>query len=315
VSYTLLFEAQCAACSRAAQAVAGLGIRDLVVRGLSDPPIVAQLAQAGLEQPTRPALLIQEGTEVRLVTGWAMRWTLVRLLGWRRAGRILGLISTEGFAHAARMGTVSRRGFLGGGVATAAGALGSMLFPGSALAAATPPPTRSLVPARPADLQAALSSTDVQTAISTWGSAEAAGAVHDATNPVIVFTFTGRPDVFLFVDNTPGVAASKRVAVALAANADGSMSYVGPDGTPYATLVKQAGGVVVVEAPTSKTPPKVVCFYHCLKRHIGSLSQACVNACGFCAASSGPSRIAPCLQCFLCAGHLGPTCAIECFKK
>src|SRR2546423_13641871 len=112
VAYILLFEAQCAACSRAAQAVAGLGIKDLAVRGLSDPSIVAQLGQAGLEQPTRPALLIQEGTEARLVTGWAMRWTLVRLLGWRRAGRILGLISTEGFAHASRMGTVSRRGFL-----------------------------------------------------------------------------------------------------------------------------------------------------------------------------------------------------------
>jgi hypothetical protein len=190
-----------------------------------------------------------------------------------------------------------------------------MLVPRSAFAAATPPPTRSLVPAHPADLQAALSSTDVQTAISTWGSAEAAGAVHDATNPVLVFTFTGRPDVLLFVDNTPGVAASKRVAVALAVNADGSMSYVGPDGTPYATLVQQAGGVVVIAAPASKPSPKVVCFYHCLKRRVGALSQACVNACVFCAHSSGPSRIAPCLQCFLCAGHLGPTCAIECFKK
>lgn len=63
VSYTLLFEAECAACSSPAQAVAGLGIGDLTVRGLSDPLIVEQLRQAGLEQPTRPALLIQEGTE------------------------------------------------------------------------------------------------------------------------------------------------------------------------------------------------------------------------------------------------------------
>src|SRR5215472_17452763 len=155
MTHVLMFDSDCAACSRAARAVAGMGITGLEVRSLSDPTVHTLLREAGLERPDRPSLLSGEGPAACLATGWGMRRRLARLLGWRRAALVVRLATVEARAHASRARSVSRRRVLGAGLAVAAGAVTSALVPEVASAAA-PGTSSGLVPASEAETQRAL---------------------------------------------------------------------------------------------------------------------------------------------------------------
>jgi hypothetical protein len=313
MAHVLMFDSSCTACSRAAQEVARMGIVDLEVRGLSDPAMVAQLREAGLEQPDGPALLSGEGAQARLATGWAMRKELARLLGWRRATRIVRLVSIEGRARAARPGSVSRRRVLGTGLAAAAGALGSALLPDGALAN-TSQPASGLAAVRPAEASAALASSAVRTAVNTWGPAQAAGVATDPTDPVLIFTFANAPDVSLLVDNSAGATAGRMAVAVRQDTANGTLSFFGTDGAPFGTLTVKAGSVIVTEAPAIPTgiPTwRIRCFIACLGAHV---SAQCALTCHTCVTTWNPwSRAISCAHCLICAGPEAVRCAKHCF--
>src|SRR5438105_15948335 len=65
MEHILLFDGDCAACSEAARAVARMGVPGLEVRPLTDSRVLARLRQVGLEQSWRPALLEDDGAQVR----------------------------------------------------------------------------------------------------------------------------------------------------------------------------------------------------------------------------------------------------------
>ena len=322
MAHVLMFDSECAACSRAAQAVAGMGIAGLEVRGLSDPAVLALLRQAGLEQPAGPALLSGDGAQARLATGWAMRRQLARLVGWKRASRIARLVSIEGRARASRAPSMSRRRALGAGLSLAAGAAGAVLLPGSA-SAATPSPTSGTVPATDAEAQRALGSTAVQNAIRTWGPAQPAGVVSDGTDSVLVLSFANAPEVALLVDNSAGATAAGRKAVAVKKDmANGALNFFGTDGTAFGAVSVRSGKVVVTEAPAaaaSAVPAiptgiptgQIRCFIHCLGAH---LTAQCILTCHTCVTTWNPwSRAISCLHCLVCAGPEAIRCARHCF--
>jgi predicted DCC family thiol-disulfide oxidoreductase YuxK len=315
--HVLVFDGDCAACSRAAQAVARMDIAGLEVRSWSDPAVLALLREAGLEEPDGPALLSGEGAQAQLATGWAMRRQLARLMGWRRATRIVRLVSIEGrarVARAARAGAISRRGVLGTGLAAAAGALGSLLLPDVASAATSPSPA-GVTPASDAELQTALASASVQRAIGTWGPATAAGVVHDGKTSVLVLAFTNTPEVALLVDNAAGLPPGSRLAVAVQKDpAHGTLSFFGTDGAPFGSLSVSSGRVVVHEAPAIPTgiPTwRIRCFIACLGAH---LSAQCILTCHTCVTTWNPwSRAISCFHCLVCAGPEAIRCARHCF--
>jgi hypothetical protein len=317
MAHVLMFDSDCSACSKAAQAVARMGIAGLEVRGSSDPGVLTLLEQAGLELPDEPALLSGEGPQARLATGWAMRRELARLVGWRRAMGIVRLMSVEGrarVARAARGRSLSRRGALGTGLAAAAGALGALLVPDLASAASSPA-AAGLTSASDADVRRALGSASVQRAMNTWGSATAAGVVSDGTTSALVFTFAKAPDVALLVDNAAGVAPASRLAVALRKDhATGMLSFFGTDGAAFGSVSVQSGKVVVHEAPAAPAgiPGKgqIYCFIHCVGAHA---SATCILTCHTCVTTWNPwSRALSCAHCLQCAGPTAIKCAKHC---
>lgn len=312
--HVLVFDSDCAACSRAARAVARMGVADLEVRGLSDPEVVARLGRAGLEPPEGPALLSGDGAQARLATGWAMRRGLARLMGWRRAAAVVRLISIERRARLERARSLSRRRVLGAGLAVAAGAVTSALLPEMA-AAAAPQGAAGLVPASDVEAGRALSSTAVQTAVRTWGAAHPAGVTSDGTTSVLVFGFAGAQDVALLVDNTAGAGAG-RMAVAVRSHAanGGTLEFLMPDGTALGSVTVAAGKVVTTPAAPSIHIPtaKIRCFIHCLGAHI---TAQCVLTCHTCVTTPNPfSRIVACANCLVCAGPEAIRCALHCLK-
>src|ERR1039457_535975 len=87
----VLYAGSCPACSRVARLVTDASIAGLEARPFDDPQVSASLADAGLETPDRPALVVIGDTEALLLTGWAMRRRLAALVGWRRSGTIVRL--------------------------------------------------------------------------------------------------------------------------------------------------------------------------------------------------------------------------------
>jgi hypothetical protein len=312
MTHVLVFDSDCAACSRAARAVAEMGITGLEVRGLSDPAVVALLQEAGLERPNGPALVSGEGATARLATGWGMRRGLARLLGWRRAAHVVRLVSIEARAHATRSGSVSRRRVLGAGLAVAAGTVTSALLPEAASAAA-PQTTTGLAPANEAETQRALGSAAVKTARTTWGPLQAAGVTSDGTTSVLVFEFTNQPGLALLVDNT--AASGSRTALAVRQDtARAALEFFGADGTALGS-VSLASGKVVATAPAAPSihipTAKIRCFLHCLGAH---LKATCILTCHTCVTTPNPfSRIVACAHCIVCAGPEAIRCAQHCF--
>ncbi|TMC08456.1 MAG: hypothetical protein E6J41_13440 [Chloroflexi bacterium] len=321
MTHVLVFDSSCAACSRAARAVAEMGIAGLEVRGLSDPDVLGRLREAGLEPPDRPALLSGDGTEARLATGWTMRRRLAGLVGWRRARLIVRLVSIETRARTERSGSVSRRRVIGAGVAMAAGAVASGLLPEAAAAAASPA-TGRLVPASNAEASRALGSTAVQAAVRTWGAAQPVGVTSDGTTSVLVLGFANAPDVALLVDNADGKTA-------LAVRKDprgGALQFFGVDGTAFGTVSVKGGKVVATQAsgasaaassagaavPAVHIPTaKIRCFIHCLGAH---LQASCILTCHTCVTTPNPfSRVVACAHCLVCAGPEAIRCARHCF--
>lgn len=326
MTHVLMFDSDCAACSRAARAVARMGIADLEVRGLSDPAVLAALSEAGLQAPDGPALLSGEGAEARLATGWAMRRRLARLLGWQRAMQVTRLVAIEGRAHASKARLVSRRRVLGTGLAVAAGAVSSALLPELA-SAAGPQTSTALKAATNAETQRALSSAAVKRAVTTWGPVTAAGVANDGTSSVMVFDFTNAHDLTLVVDNSATASSSGRQALAIRQDASGagSLHFFSPDGTALGSVSVASGRVVTAAAPAAAVggvapaavptihipTAKIRCFLHCLGAH---LQASCILTCHTCATTPNPfSRIVACAHCVVCAGPSAIRCAEHCF--
>lgn len=104
---------------------------------MDSPEVQEQLEAAGLDIPSGPALLSNDGTHVQLKTGLGMRLELARVLGPRRANHIFRLTAIETEARVdrhANEGQLSRRGAIGAAVA---GAFGLVFGSQTAAAAAS----------------------------------------------------------------------------------------------------------------------------------------------------------------------------------
>src|SRR5690625_2513007 len=98
----LLFDADCAPCSRVAKRLKALNVSGLETRSFNEPEITEALTRAGHEIPDKPALLEVDGGSVKLYQGFPMRLKLARRIGFRKAGAIVGLLAEEARARAER---------------------------------------------------------------------------------------------------------------------------------------------------------------------------------------------------------------------
>jgi hypothetical protein len=313
--YTLLFNAGCVACSNAAREIVEMGIAGLEVRPLSDPAVVDRLRQAGLEPPDRPALLADDGDQLRIATGWAMRVALVRLAGWNRADRIVRLLSIEQRARMSRGRTISRRTALGGGLAALAAAIGSAILPRSATTALAA--TDGVTTASATDVQRALAAQSVSAAIGTWGPVlPEVQVATQGTESVLVFGFQNNPNVVLLVDNTTAAKPSNTAALGMSVLKTGSgvIRFYDTTGQALVDLSVQSNTLVVTQvAPASALTEfgqDLLCFIHCLIQ--GNIDVNCILACISCA-EGGFGAIFNCPRCFLCAGLRAIHCFRECF--
>lgn len=262
------------------------------------------LVGAGLARPTRPTLLLVENGEVTgHLTGLGMRLHLAKLLGPRRAKKIVHLLAVESGARVQRAaGGISRRQVLGAGAAAGATSVFAMATPATAATAAP----RGIAPVT-ARTAAALRSRPVfATLAPTWGKADFSKAVE--------FTYDGRQvaavphtaDVLTFVDLT----GPDDLAISLKIEGQG-VAYYGPDGRHLATLEVMDGATKVVDSPAFQAHASfyfTICFTACIAATVG---PDCLNAC-FAFASPGFANFFDQFKCLACAGGRGLTCARRC---
>lgn len=319
--HLLLFDGNCAACSRAAQEVTSAGIPSLEVKPLRDPEVAELLGRAGLVVPGRPALLWTENGKVRLAVGWRMRLRLARLVGWRRAGAIVQLLAVEARARSTKdadAGALSRRRILGGSAAAAvAGALGWSVGARPAHAAAQSE-TPHLVPAAGADVQRAMGSERLRAAIRTWGPVRTdVTEVRSGDRRVLAFQHQN-VDVMTFVDNSAIAKKERPTTLSIRQVDEGrpALRFYTAEGFPLCDLRAESGQVSVTPVPPGTPTPvgplaappahEIACFIGCLG---GGVSEGCITACFLCVAA----QPAQCIVCYLCAGPAATRCADECF--
>jgi transcriptional regulator with XRE-family HTH domain len=85
LKYVLLFDDDCAACSRVAREVERLAVASLGVIALSDPLLTRALGDAGIELPRRAGLLVNDDSGLCALHGWSMRKHPEAVAGWRNA--------------------------------------------------------------------------------------------------------------------------------------------------------------------------------------------------------------------------------------
>jgi predicted DCC family thiol-disulfide oxidoreductase YuxK len=321
-NYFLLFDGDCMACSKVARAVGDLHVADLEVKPLRDAGVAEVLAQADLQAPDRPSLLVTgDGEDVsgaRLLHGWQMRRVLAGLIGWRRAHAIMRLLVLESEARLAGSGSTRRR-IVGVGLA---GIAGGVLLPRAASAApessrpgSNPGPAASgYRPADSPEVRRALASPSLQRAISTWGPVgPGAVAVPDETQPVLAFAHNnnGR-DVITFVDN--GVDAERGDPAALSmtgspANRNAVRFYT-VAGVVLGDIAQEADGTARAIAPALTEEPNFdrTCWLICM--HGIPLTIACLQACTSCFLVLTP--VINCTYCTVCAGPRAITCYKRC---
>ena len=317
----VLYAGSCPACSRVARLVTDASIAGLEARPFDDPQVSASLADAGLETPDRPALVVIGDTEALLLTGWAMRRHLAALVGWRRSGTIVRLLAAEWRARLTRsagLSALSRRGVIGG---AAAGILGWAMSSGVAHAATSPAAsTPALKAVSSADAARVLQTVTAQRAVSTWGAAEVL-EVSGGSNPVFMLVHAER-DIHTFIDNSPRARqASGPAAVSLgvAPGAGGTIRYYTVSGIALADLTMADGQATATPGqPTAAVEPDatinkvtLACFAACCGK---PTNVACVESCARCAAAGGnPAQHAlACAPCLVCAGVNAVNCLYVC---
>jgi hypothetical protein len=328
--HIILYAASCPACSEVAQQVRNASITDLEARPFEDPQVTESLATAGLVTPDRPSLVVISDTDVRVLSGWAMRRRLARLVGWRRSRTIFRLLAAEWRARLAAPAvsyTPSRRGLIG---TAFAGIAGWVLTSGSP-AAASPAPSGgepAVKPADPADVGELMKTASAQRAIRTWGpAAREVLEVSDGAQPVLVLTHPAH-DIVTFVDNLPGALASGNpVAVSMgkAPTTASALRYYTVGGVPLADVAASDGRVTaspVQPSPIQKSAAEsedipdvkawqIACFASCIGRKSGA---PCILTCEGCFfdVTGTLAKIAACTNCFVCAGPNGVPCLREC---
>jgi hypothetical protein len=326
--YIILFQHSCDACSKVARMVRDISIDGLEARALSDPQVSELLSNARLEIPSRPALLVVDNDNVQMLSGWAMRRRLARVVGWRRSGTIARLLAAEWRARLARSAGshgLSRRGVIGGALA---GVAGWALIPGSTAGAAHEPSgsKTDLTLADPADVEKASAAASVQQAIRTWGPVE--GDVYTVTRggqPTLVLTHP-RDGIFTFVDNSPGALRSgtpAALSMGRASTAAPAARYYSTGGIPLADLAvsgdhvtaSPVSGIVLdsfnAEAEPDVSKAEIAIFIACIGENANATCwMNCITCVETIATIAG---IVPCAYCLACAGPYGITCAIRAF--
>lgn len=319
----LLFDGDCAACSRVARLIHELAIADLEVLGLRDEKVAQALDHAGLSAPDRPSLLVTDGDRLRILSGWSMRRRLASMIGWRRSRTIVRLLASEWHARTTRAAEAtgtSRRGFVG---TATAGVVGLAMLPRSIMGR-TASANVAYVPADAADVERALASVPVQRAVQTWGPVRSAVMeVKDGAERVLVFTHhTGEDQVITFVDNSADARHGTPVSLSMAESpsANHGIRYYTVDGTPMADIVMGAHGKTEA-LPVSEHHDAgkygfmmpdgfhLRCWLLCLQEFNVNLSPGCFQNCEEC------FELISARACVLCAACAGGAKAIACAKR
>jgi hypothetical protein len=318
--YVVLYAASCPACSEVARMVRDTQVPGLEARAFEDPSVTDSLRNAGLSTPNRPSLLVIGDQGAQLLSGWAMRRRLAGVVGWRRSGTIVRLLSAEWRARltkAAGSHLPSRRGVIG---SILAGLTGWAMSSG--VAAASPVPaedTPAMKPASPADASRLLETASAQRAIRAWGPAEQQVLEISGSQPVLVLMHPER-DIYTFIDNSPGALQGNdpaAVSLGVAPTAERALRYYTASGVPLADLAVSGGQVTATPIlPSAQAVPdlkswQIACFAACIGRKSGA---PCIITCEGCFfdATGTLTKLIACSNCLVCAGPNGVPCLREC---
>lgn len=325
--YIVLFQGSCAACSKVAGLVRDISITNLEARALEDPQVTALLSTTHRPAPDQPSLLVIKDDDVQMLSGWAMRRRLAGVVGWRRSGTIVRMLAAEWRARLARSAGshgLSRRGVIG---ATLAGLGGWAVTSGVAAASSQPAvgTPRAARIADPAEVQRAMASAPVRTAIRTWGPVQ--GEVLDLAGtegmPVLAMSHS-QHGILTIVDNSPGaLQGGNPVALSIgqAPTTEQGLRIYSVTGAPIANLAASGGRVqataaspAAAEIPGFNPTLFVFCFVGCVNEK--NLSVTCLQNCTACgenlATGSTAGVLLTCPYCAVCAGPHALTCAKEC---
>jgi hypothetical protein len=311
----LLFQGDCAACSKVARMVNDISHPDLETRSIDSPEVAEILAAVGFQAwPDRPSLLVVDDDKVEIRAGWAMRRRLARLIGGRRAATLTRLYLAEWEARISRTldpVRTSRRRIIRGALA---GVGGLILLPGTASAAArSAKATSEMRLANEADVERALALAPIRTAVQTWGPVQSRVYQIGSGGERILALAHGKGDIVTFVKNfsaasvTPttlsmGIAPTKNPALRLYQVNGAALVDVTQIGTAVKVTAVREPGVEPDITPTE-------CFVACI---IAFSGEGCVANCLGCITGGFFTALVDCPQCVICAGRNFTTCKELC---
>lgn len=314
MQYIVLYQQSCTACSKVARMVSDLEIAGLEARPLADPRVAQLLGSAGKQSPDRPSLLVVDNDDVELISGWAMRRRLARVVGWRRSSSIIALLAAEWRARLAKSAgspLPSRRSILGGATVAAisggfAWRLASRDSPAARLGSGGTTPEVTQVGS--AEAEKLLATTSMQRSIKAWGPAAEIYKVSGAQPSYIVSH--PRNGIFTVVDNSRGaIQAGNPVAISLG-NSPGTtpaLRYYTIDAAPLVD-VSVSNGIAKADPvhgqPSDENVPAG--FYGFVMCVASNVSAPCALGCQSCAHNPTALCVAACIT---CAGPAGMKCA------
>lgn len=313
----VLFDADCAPCSRVAKQLKTMNVPGLEVRSLHDPEMAELLTAAGHSVPTKPALVDIDGGHVTVRQGLSMRLRLARRIGFRRAGTLIGLAAAETRARTERASekrsVMSRRRLMGG---AAAASVGAVVF-GTANPASAEP-SKSIAPRMLSieESEQLRATSSVADAMRVWGESgeETIQTIPGDDGEAIAVLSHSEPEVMTFIDmDSPEFAVTLRIDAQR-----GALQYFTTAGAPLAEVRVENGEVQATVLDASAAPDGAdvgtqglkevaACMAICLG---AGVSAGCAEDCLYCLTGSGVA----CLKCGICAGPKGVSCARTCRK-
>lgn len=326
MKYIVLFQHSCDACSKVGKLVTSMSIDGLEARPLTDPSVVELLRSAGLQIPDRPSLLVVgDGDQVQVLTGWAMRQRLAAVVGWRRSGRIVQLLAAEWqarLARSARSGGPGRRTVIGGGLAgIAAWFMTGGIANASSGSGPHEPGVRLL---GPTEAKQALATSAVREAVRTWGPADTNVYEITRNGESLLAVLHPRQTIITLVDNSRVARSGHPAAVSIGAATGAALRYYTISGTALGDLTSKGKVVAAPRTATARSdgeerpdiPEWMACWIECMNRHIIGGVSTCAYNCSSCyiwLALGGSWKSAPsCVYCIFCAGWAGVRCIGEC---
>ncbi|WP_199038319.1 hypothetical protein [Glycomyces salinus] len=312
----LLFDADCAPCSRVAKQLRALNVSGLETKSLNDPELGETLTRAGQEIPDKPTLLEIDGGSVKLYQGLPMRLKLAKRIGFRKAGAIVGLLAGEARARTERAGEhgrkLTRRRLMGGAAAAGVGAV----VLGTAAPANATPSEPGAVRTLSVDEARRLRETDiVEQSLRVWGDSdrEDIKVIAGAEGRSIAMIVHRDPTTATFVD-----LADLEHGVTMQIDAESrSLRYFLPGGTALGEVSKVGDRVEVTEIDNAYVPTaaeiepqfSVTCFITCMA---GEADVDCALSCFDCVFGGPLDKAIGCPICAICAGSAGLSCARQC---